>query len=47
MLRLDKNALQNKSYVWWNLSQTSQTNWNVAINNVNVVIDELPSNITV
>jgi hypothetical protein len=36
--------LRYKSYVWWNLVKS---NWNVARNNVNVVVDELPSQISV
>ena len=41
------SPFQNKNYVWWNFSQISPSNWNVAKNNVNVVANELPSQITI
>ena len=42
-----KIALGNKSYIWQKIIKLCQMNWNIARNNVSVVIYELPSQITI
>jgi hypothetical protein len=41
MLRYEIKVTFGEIYLW-----LCQMNWNVAINNVNVVVDELPNQIT-